>query len=96
MDLIRKNDCKQIKHIRRILRGNPPIKEEQVWYNDYNEEKVWEGLKWCAIWAIAVFIICCFLAVKAHAARVPTYGHDTCDTSCTPTYGGGYNCSTTC
>jgi hypothetical protein len=63
MDLIRKNDCKQIKHIRRILRGNPPIKEEQVWYNDYNEEKVWDSLKWCAIWAIVVFIICCLLAV---------------------------------
>ena len=28
-----------------------------------HEEKVWEGLKWCAIWAIAVFIICCLLAV---------------------------------
>ena len=48
------------------------------------------------LFLITVF---CFLmgpTVKAHADRVPTYGHSTCDTSCTPTYGGGYNCSTTC
>jgi hypothetical protein len=56
MNFIRKNDRKA-----KILRGNPPMEEEKVWDNDCNEEKVWESLKWCSIWASAVFIICCFL-----------------------------------
>ena len=92
--LLRNDTAKQFRNIRKLLKGNQA--ETLPDALEPHEERVEEGLKWCAIWVIAVFLICCFLAVKAHAARVPTYGHDTCDTSCTPTYGGGYNCSTTC
>jgi hypothetical protein len=93
-NLMRNDTAKQIRNVRKLLKGNQA--ESLPDALEPHEESAWEGLKWCAIWAIAVFIICCFLAVKAHAARVTTYGHDTCDTSCTPTYGGGFNCSTTC
>ena len=45
----------------KLLKGNEAEKEPDTL--EPHEEKVWEGLKWCAIWAIAVFIICCLLAV---------------------------------
>ena len=65
------------------------------------EEKCFEGIMAFWYWFTLLAILCTAFYVLivpglAHAARVPTYGHDTCDTSCTPTYGGGYNCSTTC